>query len=54
MQILSHASELIPVERRDREFFEGVIAALVLLAFLGLALGAAAVDMTRLIANVLA
>jgi hypothetical protein len=52
MQILSHARDLVPAERRDREFFEGVIAALVLLAFLGLTLGAAAVDVTRLIANV--
>jgi hypothetical protein len=53
MQILSHARDLIPTDRRDREFFEGAIAALVLLAFLGLALGAAAVDVTRLVANVL-
>ena len=52
MQILSHARELVPAERRDHEFFEGVIAALVLLAFLGLAIGAAAVDMTRPLANV--
>jgi hypothetical protein len=51
MQILSHARELVPAERRDHEFL-GVIAALVLLAFLGLAIGAAAVDMTRLLANV--
>jgi hypothetical protein len=51
MQILSHARELVPYHRRDREFFEGVIAALVLLAFLGLAIGAAAIDVTRLIAN---
>jgi hypothetical protein len=54
MQILTHARDLIPADRRNVEFFEGAIAALVLLAFLGLALGAAAVDVTRLAANLLA
>jgi hypothetical protein len=54
MQILTHARDLIPADRRNAEFFEGAIAALVLLAFLGLALGAAAVDVTRLVANLLA
>jgi len=54
MQILTHARDLIPVGRRDAEFFEGAIAALILLAFLGLAIGAAAVDVVRLFANVLA
>jgi hypothetical protein len=54
MRIPMHARDLIPIARHDAEFVEGAIAALVLLAFLSLVLGAAAVDVARLIANVLA
>jgi hypothetical protein len=42
MQILTHARDLIPADRRNAE------------SFLDLALGAAAVDVTRLVANLLA
>jgi hypothetical protein len=54
MQILMHAKDLIPIARRDAEYFEGALAALILLAFLSLAIGAAAVDLARLVAAVLA
>jgi hypothetical protein len=54
MQILMHARDAIPIARRDAEFVEGAAAALVLLAFLGLVLGTAAVDVARLVANLLA
>jgi hypothetical protein len=54
MQILMHARDVIPSARRDAEYVEGALAALVLLAFLSLVLGAAAVDVARLAANLLA
>jgi hypothetical protein len=54
MQIRMHARDVIPIARRDAEFVEGAAAALVLLAFLGLVLGTAAVDVARLVANLLA
>jgi hypothetical protein len=52
MQILTHAKDLIPVDRRNAESFEAAIATLVLLAFLSLAIGVAAVDLARLVAAV--
>ena len=48
-----HMQDLLPIVRHDAEFLEGAMAVLVILAFLSLALGAAAVDLARLIAIVL-
>ena len=48
-----HAKDLIPIGRRDAEYIEGALAAVVLLGSFGLTYGAAALDMARLIANLL-
>jgi hypothetical protein len=48
-----HMQDLLPMVRHDADLVEGAMAALIILAFLGLALGAAAIDMARLIASVL-
>jgi hypothetical protein len=53
MQIPMHAKDLASIASHDAEWVEGILAVLVLIAFLGLALGAAAVDVARLIGNVL-
>ena len=45
------ARDLVPIVRHDAEAIEGAMAFLVLLAFLCLAVGAAAWDLTRLFTN---
>jgi hypothetical protein len=54
MQIRMHAKDLASIASHDAELVEGFLAALVLIAFLGLALGAVAVDVARLIGGLLA
>jgi hypothetical protein len=53
MHMPMHAKELIPIARRDAEYIEGALAAVVILGFLALTFGAAALDVARLIANLL-
>jgi hypothetical protein len=48
-----HAKDVSPIGRRDAEYIEGALAAVVLLSFFGLTFGAAALDTARLIANLL-
>jgi hypothetical protein len=47
-----HARDFISIARRDAEIAEGAIAALVVIGFLSLAIGAAVLDVARLLANV--
>jgi len=54
MQIRMHAKDLASIASHDAEWVEELLAVVVLIAFLGLALGAAAFDMARLIGGLLA
>jgi len=44
-------AHITPIVRRNAEFVEGAAATVVLVVFIGLVLGAAAVDAARLIVN---
>jgi hypothetical protein len=51
---MSMFAHITPVVRRDAEFVEGAAAAVVLVGFISLVLGAAAVDVARLIVGAVA
>jgi hypothetical protein len=51
---MSMFAHVAPVVRRDAELVEGAAAAVVLVAFISMALGAAAVDVARLVVSAVA
>lgn len=51
MHIPMNTRTLVPIRRRDVEVAQEMIATLIFIAFFSIAIGVAALDMSRLVAN---